>query len=195
MPFGSLTHSCGNEVLTSWKLLPNQLFLETPGDQALYPFNQKRVRFLRVQIEWGHPPWWGEGATIIYQLNDWLSASPSTSQQILFLASFQVPSDEFTISNFFIRMAIHPCLPRTGLVYTCLLGASIFNNSIYSQKHSNLDDNKYGPPSNHHFLREFGEKNGFYLGVIAISVHQGVLLFLAHISQLEKVFSPGRFLR
>lgn len=161
MPFGSLTHSCRNEVLTSWKLWPNQLFLETLGDQALYAFNQKRVRFLWVQIEWGHPPWWGEGADIIYQLNNWLSASPSTSQQILFLASFQLPSDKFTISNFYIRMAIRPCLPRTGLVYTCLLGGSIFNNSIYSQKHSSSDDNMYDPPPNHHFLRESGEKTVF----------------------------------
>ena len=75
-------------------------------------------------------------------------------------------------------------------------GVIIFKTSTYSQKHSELDDNIYGPPPNHSFLRVWRKSAScFFLGGITVDVHQGVLLFLAYIPPLEKAFFSCQILR
>lgn len=95
-------------------------------------------------------------------------------------------------------MALGLCLPRTFLVCVCFSGSIISKASTYSQRHSSSGDNIYGlsSPNPPFLIERLWRKSGprFFLGGIAVDVHQGVLLFLAYIPQLEKVFfSPGRF--
>lgn len=86
-----------------------------------------------------------------------LSALRFTSERILFLGSLQLLGTNSLFLTLIPRMPIHPCLPRTVLVYTCLPSVIICKTTTCSQKPSGLDDNTYGPP-NHHYLTESGEK-------------------------------------
>lgn len=92
------------------------------------------------------------------------------------------------------RMAAHSCLPRTVLVYTCI-PVSLFSKPSLTLQSIVIWMITWGLASpSHCFLTESGGKGvSFSLHGIAIDVHQGVLVFLAFILQLHKVFNPGRF--
>lgn len=142
MLFGSLTHLCRSKVLTSSKLLLNQLFLGTLGDRASYPFSEKCCFFLLWrQVEGELPPRWGQGGDTRYQLYVSLLSLPQPSKFCSLLHS-SYPGTKSLCQTLMLEWPhFSVCLELAW--FTPVFWELLFSKPSHAPKHSGFDSNKH----------------------------------------------------